>query len=85
LALEIGFVSFRVANFESEAYKNDEWIQAYKDALDIAEIYYPKIAGWENIDMIIGIELEKCFADEQSVEDTLNVAEELVNAALKSQ
>lgn len=82
MATGIGFLSFRTANYEDEAYANDPWFLTYGKALEKAEIYYAKTVHAEEIDMAIGTELERLVADEVTIDEFLENAEARVNEIL---
>lgn len=82
MATKIGFISFRKANYSNEKYVSDPWIKAFGKALEVADIYYAKVPGWEKIDVAIGQELERMVVGEQTPEETLANAEKRVNAIL---
>ncbi len=82
MATDIGFISFRNAHYEDPRYAGDEWIKAYGEALELADIYYAKVSGWEKIDVAIGQELERLAVGELTPEQLLANAEKRVNAIL---
>lgn len=85
MSTKVGFISFRTANYEDEAYASDEWISTFADALQIADVYYEKIPRWEEIDTAIGIELERVVVGELDIPTALANAEAAVNAILQEQ
>lgn len=85
MAKEIGFLTFRKANFEDEEFMNDEWIQAFREAINNATIYYEKIPNWEKVDVLIGRELERLLVGETSITEMLDTAERKVNEELAAQ
>lgn len=82
LANEVGFISFRTANFDDPTYASDEWIAAFGQTLEVADTYYAKIPQWEKIDVAIGTEFERMCVDEITIEEALANAEKLVNEIL---
>lgn len=82
MATGVGFLSFRTANYEDEAYASDPWFVTYGEALEKAELYYANATNWEEIDMAIGTELERLVADEITVDEFLANAEAKVNELL---
>ena len=59
MAMDVGFISFRKAHYDDPRYASDEWIKAFGEALEVADIYYAKVSGWEKVDVAIGQELER--------------------------
>ncbi len=77
-----GFLSFRTQNYEDPAYASDEWILAFQKAFESAEIYYSKISNWEEVDLVLGTELEKLAVGEQDAATTVANMETAVNELL---
>lgn len=73
-----------ITNEIPEGLKDDEWVQAFNEGLQYANIYYSKNAVWEQIDVAIGEELERLVVDEITAEEFLNNAEQRVNEILQS-
>jgi multiple sugar transport system substrate-binding protein len=80
LAKSIGFAPFRVNNIE--VMEKDAWVKGFTDALDYGFIYYPRIENWEEIERLIGRELERAVAGELSAEEALSNAQIAVDNAL---
>ncbi len=74
-----------ITNELPEALQDDEWVQAFNEGLEFANIYYAKNTVWEQIDVAIGEELERLSVDEITAEEFLTSAEERVNEILASQ
>lgn len=81
LATTIGFAPFRNANKKSMA--EDPWAKGFVEALDYAFIYYDRINNWEEVEKLIGRELERAVAGEITAEEALSNAEAAVNAILE--
>jgi ABC-type glycerol-3-phosphate transport system substrate-binding protein len=73
-----------ITNEIPEGLRDDEWVKAFNEGLEFANIYYSKNAVWEQIDVAIGEELERLTVDEISAEEFLNNAEQRVNEILES-
>ena len=73
-----------ITNEIPEGLKNDEWVQAFNEGLQYANIYYSKNEVWEQIDVAVGEELERLVVDEITAEEFLNSAEQRVNEILQS-
>ncbi len=84
MAKTIGFVTFRKANFEDPEFRDDPWINAFRSALEHAQIYYSRVPIWEKVDVLIGRELERILAEELTIEEGLKTAEEKINKELAS-
>jgi len=81
LATTIGFAPFRNANKEDMA--EDAWVKGFVEALDYAFIYYERINNWEEVEKLVGRELERAVAGEITAEEALNNAETTVNDILE--
>ena len=73
-----------ITNEIPEGLKDDEWVQAFNEGLQYANIYYSKNEVWEQIDVAVGEELERLVVDEITAEEFLNSAEQRVNEILQS-
>ncbi|MGI6567479.1 MAG: extracellular solute-binding protein [Firmicutes bacterium] len=82
MAMDVGFISFRKAHYDDPRYASDEWIKAFGEALEVADIYYAKVSGWEKVDVAIGQELERLTVGELTAEEFLEIAEKRVNEIL---
>ena len=82
MAMDVGFISFRKAHYDDPRYASDEWIKAFGEALEVADIYYAKVSGWEKVDVAIGQELERLTVGELTAEEFLEIAEKRVNGIL---
>ena len=74
-----------ITNELPESLQDDEWVQAFNQGLEFANIYYAKNTVWEQIDVAIGEELERLSVNEITAEEFLISAEERVNEILASE
>lgn len=72
-----------ITNEIPEGLKDDEWVQAFNEGLQYANIYYSKNTVWEQIDVAIGEELERLVVDEITPEEFLATTEQKVNEILQ--
>ncbi len=80
MAKTIGFAPFRKGNIAEMS--KDKWVKGFTDSLQYAFVYYPRIENWEEIERLIGRELERAVAKEISPQEALSNAETAVNQAL---
>jgi len=73
-----------ITNDIPEQFAEDEWVQAFNEGLEYAQIYYEDILKWEQIDVALGEELERFAVGEITAEEFLSNAEKRVNEILAS-
>ncbi len=81
---QIGLIPFQKSLLTDPRVIDDEWFKTFMGALEFGKVYYStSINNWEEIDKIIGRQLERVTTGEVSSQEMLEATEKEVNDALR--